>query len=121
MPENHKQYNEWNADRFISWAKDIGPNTEVVIKAILSSRRLEQQTYRACMALLKSADKYSVIRLEAACAKALTYTPKPNFKSVQTILTTGADKIVEEPFIPSSNESSDYGFTRGADYYGRDN
>jgi hypothetical protein len=121
MPENHKQYNEWNADRFISWAKDIGPNTEVVIKAILSSKRLEQQTYRACMALLKSADKYSVIRLEATCAKALTYTAKPNYKSVQTILKTGTDKIVEEPFIPSSDESSDYGFTRGADYYERDN
>jgi transposase len=120
MPENHKQYNEWNADRFISWAKDIGPNTEVVIKAILSSKRLEQQTYRSCMALLKSADKYSVIRLEAACAKALTYTPKPNYKSVQTILKTGADKIIEEPYIPSTEESSTYGFTRGADYYGRD-
>jgi transposase len=121
MPENHKQYNEWNADRFISWAKDIGPNTEVVIKAILSSKRLEQQTYRACMALLKSADKYSMVRLEVACAKALTYTPKPNYKSVQTILKTGADKIVEESYIPSSKEPSDYGFTRGADYYGRDN
>lgn len=119
MPENHKKYVQWNADRFISWAQSVGPNTQVVVKAILSSHKVEQQGYRGCMALLKLADKHSVTRLEAACSKALSYTPKPNFQSIKTILATGQDKVPKEE-IPSSNKNSDtYGFTRGADYYGR--
>jgi len=34
------------------------------------------------MALLKLADKYPVLRIEAACQKALTYTPRPSYKNV---------------------------------------
>jgi len=70
------------------------------------------------MGLLKLADKYSVNRLESACKKALSYTPNPSYKSIHTIIQTGQDKIAkEEPVNPEN--SSNFGFTRGADYYGR--
>jgi len=36
------------------------------------------------MALLKLSDQYTPERLEAACAKALFYTPRPSYKSIQT-------------------------------------
>ncbi|WP_235911117.1 IS21 family transposase, partial [Heliobacterium mobile] len=118
MPENHQKHMSWNADRFISWANSVGEHTTAVVKVILSSYRVEQQGFKSCMGLLKLADKYSVSRLEAACVKALSYTPKPSFKSAQTILQTGQDKLVtEEPAKPEN--SSSFGFTRGADYYGR--
>lgn len=68
------------------------------------------------MGLLKLADKYSVARLEAACKRALTYTPNPGFKSIQTILKTGSDKLEQES---QPGASSEHGFTRGAAYYGR--
>jgi hypothetical protein len=57
--------------------------------------------------------------LEAACKKALFYTPVPSYKSVKTILSTGQDKIdnTSEPEPPDNTAS--YGFTRGAEYYGR--
>ena len=65
------------------------------------------------MALLKLSEQYTKERLEAACAKALFYTPRPSYKSIQTILKSGQDKKTDEhPQI-----SSQYGFTRGADYY----
>jgi len=119
MPDNHKKYVTWNGDRFISWAENIGPSTAIVIKAILSSHKIEQQGYRSCMGLLKAADKYSVSRLKAACAKALSYTPSPNYRNVQTILKTGSDKVIEENSEPTTNvNSSKHGFTRGANYYG---
>lgn len=70
------------------------------------------------MALLKLADKYSVSRLEAACKKALLYTPNPSLKSVKTILSTGQDKATDE-HAAANNDSAQYGFTRGAEYYGR--
>ena len=116
MPEDHRKYTQWNAGRFLSWAQGIGENTVAVVGAILASRKIEQQGYKACMALLKLADKYSVGRLENACKRALSYTPNPSFKSIQTILATGQDKISEAP--PASDTSSEFGFTRGAEYYG---
>ena len=122
MPENHQNYNSWNSERFLSWAKNIGTNTVIVVKTILSSHKIEQQGYRSCIALLKLADKYSVTRVEEACKKALSYTPRPSYKSIQTILQTGQDKLNDkESATPISNNTTQFGFTRGAGYYGGKN
>jgi hypothetical protein len=98
------------------WAVKIGPQTSSVIEVILTGYKVEQQGYRACMALLKLSDQYTAQRLEAACAKALTYTPRPNYKAVQTILKSGQDRLAEES-AASSPPASEFGFTRGAGYY----
>lgn len=120
MPENHKKFIQWNANRFISWAQSVGTHTAVAIQAILTSHKVEQQGYRSCMALLKLADKHGVVRLEAACAKALSYTPRPSFQSIKTILTTGQDRLEAQLDTKESSTSSEsHGFIRGADYYGR--
>jgi hypothetical protein len=65
---------------------------------------------------LKLADKYSVERLEAACTKALSYTVQPSLKSIQAILKSGQDKLLKET---PAHSSSEFGLTRGADYYSR--
>lgn len=119
MPLDHQAYIQWNGERFVSWAKQIGPNTEITVKAILSSHKIEQQAYKSCLGLIKLADKYSVTRVEAACQRALTFTPLPSYKSVKAILVTGQDKIAEEPTQPKTDAAATYGFTRGAEYYGR--
>ena len=118
MPESHQKYGEWNGKRFIQWAESIGPETTEVVKGILSSYKLEQQGYKSCMALLKLGDKYSVSRLEAACKKSRSYSQKPNFQSIKTILQTGHDKV-ENGNKAEPPTSSSHGFTRGAEYYGR--
>jgi hypothetical protein len=114
-PPKHQQYLKWNGERFRKWATKIGQNTAAVVEVVLSGGKVEQQGYRGCMALLKLSDQYSPKRLENACAKALDYTPRPGFKVVQTILKTGQDKISKETAAPV--EPSQFGFTRGADYY----
>jgi hypothetical protein len=63
---------QWNGERFVKWAAKIGHNTEAVVRTILASYK--QQSYKACMGLLKLADSYSLERLENACKRALTYT-----------------------------------------------
>ena len=115
MPPNHQQYVQWNGERFRSWAVKIGPQTALVAESILTGYKLEQQGYRSCMALLKLSDSYTPERLEAACDKALSYTPRPSYKSVQVILKSGLDKLVH----PEPAQPSKHGFTRGADYYGK--
>lgn len=118
MPVNHQQYIQWDGERFAKWAAKIGNNTETVVRAILAGYKIEQQGYKACMGLLKLSDKYSAERLENACKRALTYTPRPSLKNVQTILSSGQDKIQDDTEAQPYS-SSQYGFTRGADYYNR--
>jgi hypothetical protein len=117
MPENHQKYLYWNSERFIQWAEKIGPSVSIVVKAILDSHKVEQQGYRSCMALIKLMDKYSIKRLENACAKVLSYTSRPTYKNVQTVLKTGTDKLMEKKKTKKKKAESDYGFTRGAAYY----
>lgn len=117
MPPNHRQYVQWNGERFAKWAEKIGSCTEAAVRAILSGYKVEQQGYKACLGLLKLADKYTAERLENACKRALSYTPRPSYKNIQAILSSGQDSIRDEH--PANPSSSQYGFTRGADYYGR--
>lgn len=102
------------------WAGKVGSNTQVAVQAILSSYKVEQQGYKSCMGLLKLADKYTPERLENACKRALEYTPRPSLKNIQAILASGQDKAIPEQSTATAS-SSRYGFTRGAEYYGRGN
>ena len=119
MPADHQKYLEWNGDRFRSWAERIGTNTSKVVNAILASQRVEQQSYRSCMGLLKLAEKYSARRLEAACEKALSYTASPSYKSIKNILAAGLEKIDQELQASDAATQKTYAITRGADYYRR--
>ena len=118
MPEKHRQYTQWNAERFFRWAADIGPCTQEAVKKIIASRKVEEQSYKTCIALLKLADTYSVARLEAACNKALSYAVTPSFRSIRTILKTGSDKHQPETATSKNDNSTAYAFIRGAAYYG---
>ena len=120
MPEDHQKYLEWNGNRFRQWAVRIGINTSKVVNALLASQRVEQQSYRSCMGLLKLADKYSVDRLEAACARALTYTASPSYKSIKNILAAEQEHISSEKSKENTSATSNqHAITRGADYYRR--
>jgi transposase len=119
MPPAHQKYLEWNGDRFRRWAKKIGPSAETVVEYFLSSVKVEQQSYKTCNALLHLADKYTVERLEAACSKVLSFTIRPSFKAVQSVLKSGMDKTLHEE-KPSENKALQYGFLRGAGYYEHD-
>ena len=119
MPPDHQKYLQWNGERFIQWAEKIGENTAAVVRLFLTSRQVEQQGYKSCMALLKSADQYSPTRLEAACKKALSFSPVPSLKSVQSILKSGQDKLPSEETVQSKDETKQHRFTRGAEYYKR--
>ncbi|WP_144462997.1 IS21 family transposase [Siminovitchia fortis] len=119
MPDKHKQFINFNREYVLDWADSAGMHILTTVRSILSSYKTEKQGLKSCIGLMKLADKHSMERLENACERALTYTPRPTLKSIQTILKTGQDKL-------PTNDSSDtvektggsFGFTRGAAYYG---
>lgn len=114
MPKAHKDYLQWDGDRFREWARRIGSNTFTVVDSILSRGLVEQQGYKSCMSLLKLSDKYSKERLENACERALFFTTRPTYKTVNEILKSGMDSKGKS--LPKDN-SYEYGYVRGADYY----
>ena len=119
MPQKHQKAGDWTADRFRKWADKFGPNTRAVIDHFFSNVKIEEQAFKACRALLHLADKYSALRLEAACEKSLSYSPYPSLRSVQAILKSGRDRLPDsEDAEPDLHEPSPYGFTRGSVYYG---
>ena len=120
MPQEHQKYLEWNGDRFRKWADSIGINTSKVVDAILTSGRVEQQSYRSCMGLLKLAEKYSPEKLEQVCAKALSYSAKPSYKSIKNLLAAMKDSPDDISNASKESQAAEkpHGITRGARYYG---
>ena len=118
MPADHQKYIQWNGERFIKWASKIGESTATVVKVILGGYKVEQQGYKACMGLLKLADKYTPDRLENACKRALSFTPRPSYKNIQVILSSGQDKLEDLAVNSDTSTNEQYGFTRGNSYYG---
>ena len=120
MPPDHQKYLEWNGDRFRRWADSIGINTRKAVDAILTSGRVEQQTYRSCMGLLKLAEKHSPTKLEEACKRALLYSRAPSYKSIKNLLAAMKENLesASQDSDQLSSGSQVHGITRGARYYG---
>jgi hypothetical protein len=119
MPKDHREYAAWNGERFLSWAGKIGGHTETVVRLFLSRNRIEQQGYKACLALLKLSDTHSAPRLEQACKRALSFTERPSLKSIQIILKSGLDSLPQGEPAPGLPETAARAFTRGQAYYRR--
>ena len=115
MPENHQLY-QWNADRFLNWAKSIGPHTYQVIDKHIHRYSVEEQSYKGCISILKLSDKYTAARLENACKLALAHIPNPTYKNIRLILEAGQDEV-EQP-LKDPNESEEHALVRGSAYYG---
>ena len=86
MPENHREYLAWNGDRFRAEAAKVGPSCSEVMSSILASHRIEQQAYRSCKGLISLSRTHGRSSLEQACAKALSYTARPSYKTVKSVL-----------------------------------
>ena len=72
-----------------------------------------------CGTVSKLSDHYSVVRLEDACRKALTFSPSPSLKSVQAILKSEQDLLQTEDVDSEPVPQKAHRFTRGAEYYRR--
>jgi transposase len=122
MPLTHQKYGSWNGDKFRHWAKNIGPNAVAVIESFLTGAKVEQQSYKTCNALLHLSEKHSPELLEAACSRVLSFMPRPSYKAVESVLRSGKGLTAQSTSTSSSADNAEqYGFIRGAEYYGGDN
>jgi transposase len=112
LPANHRWVQEWSPERFIKWARQIGPQTEMLIREVLASRQHPEQAYRACLGILKLAHASSLKLLEAACGLALD-SKAASYKAVKRILDTKRDVLEAR----SQPEIIAHEHIRGQNYY----
>jgi transposase len=71
MPSAHRYYAEWTPERFQRQARDIGPNTEALILAVLTRRRHPEQGFRTCLGVLRLFRGLDAARAEAVSLRAI--------------------------------------------------
>lgn len=94
MPSNHRavqQFKGWNGNDFLSWANKIGPATRDAIAVMLDTRAFPEQTYNACLGVLRLAGKFGPQRLESVC-HLLRDSPKITYRLIHTMLKNNRDQ-----------------------------
>ena len=114
LPKAHQAHLQWSPERLIHWGQDIGVATGSLVKRMLESRQHPEHGYRACLALLSLAKRYSKPRLEAACLIALELGTTTS-SHVRDILVNGRDKV--PPITAPEWVSPAHANVRGPGYY----
>jgi transposase len=126
MPKNHQSFDSsWSPERFIRWAKKIGPATETVITTLLHSRPIVEQAFVSCSNILNLAKKGRAELLERASEKIAKEGMCASYTLVKHTMEgiKAKDELLEEDEYPhnsANDDSDDIGRTRGSDYYSRE-
>jgi hypothetical protein len=99
MPEPHQSYLEakgWDADYFLNKAKATGANAVEITRRILESRSFMQQSYNACLGLIRLMEHYGEERFENASKRAVPAS-RVNYGTISNILKKGLDKQPDDP------------------------
>ena len=128
MPENHSALeNPWSPDRFSSWARRIGPETEAAIARVMESRPIVEQSFVACRNILGLSKAYTPALLERACAKMNAASALPSYTGLKNAILAmkSADAETAGAHAPSPadgalvDRAKTAGRLRGADAYKR--
>jgi len=115
LASTHRYILEWNADRYIRWAKDIGDDTCSLIEKIFQTKSHPEQAYKSCEGILRLAKKVGNGRLNNACRRALDYGSF-YYKTVKNILERGID-LQQDLFHKSTQTTPEHKNIRGSNYY----
>ena len=70
LPRHATDYDKWSVPFFQNWASGVGPNTRIVIDAMLAQVPYPVQAFRRCMGVLGYAKRKGKPVLEACCTNA---------------------------------------------------
>lgn len=92
MPPEALAYKMRDPQWCLKQAEEVGPHCKALIEDLFSDRVWDN--LRAAQGIISLGKKYGLIRLEAACYRALFFD-NPKYKTVKTILKKGLD---QQPF-----------------------
>ena len=119
MPDNHRKYLEHTPEQVRDWAKLIGENTEKFANYILENNA--EKKALSILASFKNLTKYySEELIEEGCETLMTISRVPTLSVLKTILKRmkNSQKSKEEGTLNETKTDNDYGFVRGANYFG---
>ncbi|MEK4246603.1 IS21 family transposase [Psychrobacillus sp. FSL K6-2684] len=120
MPDNHRSYLEHNPENNRKWAETIGPSTLQFVSSILEMN-VEKKSLSILSTLRNLATRYTNSEMEKAAETLLEISTNPTVSVLKSILERNK-KRKQNQKTDSKNHTNadDYGFVRGASYFGRD-
>jgi transposase len=116
-PANH-QHQVWPPERLVNWGRKFGPAVATVIEQMLARYVIPEQGYRACLGLLRAAERHGGQRMNDACERALSVSSNPTRKYIEPILKRGLDQQTRA--APAARKTPlEHENVRGGDYYDR--
>jgi hypothetical protein len=116
----HRYPTEWNPEKFINDANQVGPAVAEYIRNVLARNEYPEKNYRACQGIINFKKRVGDQRLINACLRAESFNIY-NFGIIERILLSKAD------FIPLEEDDDDkphgessmpnHENIRGEDYY----
>lgn len=118
-PKHHRDQ-VWPKERLISWGGKFGPAVAQVIEQMLARYVNPEQGYRACLGMLRAAERHGGERMNAACELALAsgISGGPNRRYIEAILKRGLER--QGKATPATRQSPlQHENIRGGAYYDR--
>jgi len=113
-PKSHQAHLEWPPSRMVNWAASVGANTAQLVQRMLDDKPHPEMGYRACLGIIRLAQKYSPARMESAAERAM-FTGAVSYKSVKSILRNGLDSQASS--APPLRSSPEHENQRGPKYF----
>jgi transposase len=122
MPDNHRLYLEHNPENNREWAKTIGPFITQFVSYILEMN-VEKKALNILSTLRNLASKYTKEEIEKATETLLEISTNPTVSVLKSVLDRNKKKKqnLKTDINRHNTTSNDFGFVRGAKYFGRDN
>lgn len=118
-PVQH-QHQKWPPERMVEWASTFGPAVAIVVERTLEQLVHPERGYRACLGILRVAEKHGAERMDAACARALAVSTyrAPHRRYIESILRQGLDR--DQRRAPATRAAPlEHDNVRGGEYYDR--
>ncbi|WP_316739889.1 IS21 family transposase [Pedobacter aquatilis] len=117
LSSTHRYSAERTPETFLERAGVIDGDVLAVIKAVLESRRHDDQKIKTCEGILGLERKYGAARLASACSRALDYGVDVKvFRTIQSILENNVD-IQRENLFANELPMPVHDNIRGEQYY----
>ncbi len=116
MPPEHKFMNDWNAEKFLTWAEGIGSHVREAIDTILWRKEHPEQGYRVCLGILNLRREFGNERLDKACKRAL-HLDNVSYRIIKNILENGLENMSDEKESSRQLNLFSHENIRGPEYY----
>jgi transposase len=115
MPPAHWAYKHQSKQKFLTWAAQVGPQTEIQVQTLFAKTQYEEQAFRTLKGIQSLNTHYGAERLEAACRRA-NALGMCGYRRLKTMLKAQLEDMPLEPDRPQT-PPQEHDNLRGSQYF----